>query len=328
MAARRTRVRGSRSSPGDGRTGSATARAAASKPKAAKRSRPAAPTRKKKPSAGSGDSGTAAPSRAGKRSSTKAARNKKAPVGKPAKSGASRRSAPKKTAAKRASAKKAAGRKPATKPKTGAKPAGSGKRPAAKKPAARVPAENQPKVKKPVENKTVARPKGSSKKPASRKAPASRETERPGLAANPGVLVLGDRSPAGATVEEEAAPKQFQRTYRTWLGRLISLRHRLMGETAQLEDEALHEHEVSADHMADAGTDSYEQDFTLSLIQSKSEALRDVDAAIGKIDRGVYGLCEECGILIPKGRLEILPHARFCIECKSRLEQQSTGFWD
>jgi len=125
----------------------------------------------------------------------------------------------------------------------------------------------------------------------------------------------------------KSAPKSFQRGYKMWLRRLLGLRRRLLGESVQLEEEALKSADgtVSLDHMADQGADSYEQEFTLSLVESKSEALHEVDEAIRKIDVGTYGLCEECEALIPRGRLEILPHTPLCIECKSAQEMAS-GF--
>lgn len=95
-----------------------------------------------------------------------------------------------------------------------------------------------------------------------------------------------------------------------------------MHEGARLEEEGLkaQEQEVSVDHMADFGSDSYEQDTTLALIENKSEAVRDVDDAIKRIELKTYGLCEECEQLIPAGRLEVLPHARYCVRCQSTRE--------
>jgi RNA polymerase-binding transcription factor DksA len=118
------------------------------------------------------------------------------------------------------------------------------------------------------------------------------------------------------------APPKFRREYRKWLERLISLRHRLRDDSSRLEEEGLKalEQEVSVDHMADFGSDSYEQDTTLALIENKVEALRDVDDAIRRIEAKTYGLCEECEQLIPSGRLEVLPHARYCVKCQSSRE--------
>ncbi len=101
-----------------------------------------------------------------------------------------------------------------------------------------------------------------------------------------------------------------------------------MGQAGKLEEGVLEsaEQDVRIDHMADYGSESFEMDFNLSLIESKSEALRDVDEAIRRIELGTYGLCEDCEELIPKARLEVLPHTRLCIACKSRQEEEGGGW--
>lgn len=102
----------------------------------------------------------------------------------------------------------------------------------------------------------------------------------------------------------------------------------LMGDMDNLSKEALHRNrqEASGDvssmptHMADLGTDNFEQEFTLNLIQSEQVTLRDIDEALERIDTGTYGLCETCSKSIPTTRLKALPHARLCLECKRREE--------
>jgi RNA polymerase-binding transcription factor DksA len=118
------------------------------------------------------------------------------------------------------------------------------------------------------------------------------------------------------------APPKFRREYRKWLERLLSLRRQLVVEGERLGEEGFKalEQEVSVDHMADFGSDSYEQDTTLALIENKSDALRDVDEAIRRIEAKTYGLCEECEQMVPLGRLEVLPHARYCVKCQTARE--------
>ncbi len=200
---------------------------------------------------------------------------------------------------------KAPASKPAPKPsasKSGTKSAG---KPAAKPAAAPTPVAKAGKAAKPV------KPAASAKGAVSPKGAApAKSAARPSLVA-----------PIAVSPKVEA-PKKFQREYKKWLERLILLRHALLRDGERLEEEGLKalEQEVSVDHMADFGSDSYEQDNTLALIESKSEALRDVDESIRKIEVGSYGLCEECEQLIPSGRLEVLPHARYCVNCQSKRE--------
>jgi DnaK suppressor protein len=58
-----------------------------------------------------------------------------------------------------------------------------------------------------------------------------------------------------------------------------------------------------------------ERDLTLSA-QARA-AVEEIDLAVAKVHAGTYGLCETCGISIPKERLKALPHAALCVKCKS-----------
>jgi DnaK suppressor protein len=111
--------------------------------------------------------------------------------------------------------------------------------------------------------------------------------------------------------------------------RLLALRARLRGDVHQMADAALNKSrsEASGDlssmpiHMADLGTDNFEQEFTLSLMESEGDTLERIEAALERIEEGTYGLCEECGVRIPKTRLNAIPYATLCVKCASQLEQ-------
>ena len=77
-------------------------------------------------------------------------------------------------------------------------------------------------------------------------------------------------------------------------------------------------------HMADVGTDNYEHEFTLGLIENEEEELHEIDAALERLEKGEYGICDECKKAIPKGRLRVIPYTRFCINCK-RNEENGGG---
>jgi len=109
---------------------------------------------------------------------------------------------------------------------------------------------------------------------------------------------------------------------------LETRRQVLLGDVDNLSREALHRNrqEAAGDvssmptHMADLGTDNFEQEFTLNLIQTEQETLGDIEDALVKIDGGTYGQCETCGKAIAKTRLKALPHARLCMACKREEE--------
>src|SRR5205809_4284663 len=74
-------------------------------------------------------------------------------------------------------------------------------------------------------------------------------------------------------------------------------------------------------HMADMGTDNYEQEFTLGLVEKDRNLLREINNALAKIQNGAYGLCEGTGKPITKARLEAQPWARFSIEYARNMER-------
>lgn len=47
----------------------------------------------------------------------------------------------------------------------------------------------------------------------------------------------------------------------------------------------------------------------------------DAEIALKKISRGTYGMCEKCGEIIPLARLELIPEARFCVQCENKLRK-------
>ena len=111
--------------------------------------------------------------------------------------------------------------------------------------------------------------------------------------------------------------------------RLIALRERLRGDVTNLADTALHKrrNEANGDlssmpiHMADLGSDNFEQEFTLSLMESEGGVLEKIEDALERIEDGTYGECEECGAKIPKARLNAIPYATMCVKCASQIEK-------
>jgi DnaK suppressor protein len=111
--------------------------------------------------------------------------------------------------------------------------------------------------------------------------------------------------------------------------RLTMLRARLQGDVTQLADAALKKSRSEANgdlssmpiHMADIGSDNFEQEFTLSLMENEGATLEKIDASLERIDEGTYGTCEECGVKIPKSRLNAIPYAVLCVKCASRQEE-------
>ncbi|MFO0907181.1 MAG: TraR/DksA family transcriptional regulator [Isosphaeraceae bacterium] len=110
---------------------------------------------------------------------------------------------------------------------------------------------------------------------------------------------------------------------------LQTLRARLRGDLDQMTDEALGRNQAEASgnlssvplHMADLGTENYDQEFTLGLIENEQATLEQVQEALDRLDAGTFGKCEECGESIAKQRLQYLPYVKHCVQCARKLEK-------
>ncbi len=118
---------------------------------------------------------------------------------------------------------------------------------------------------------------------------------------------------------------------------LLTLQERLRGDVQHLADGALRRGDGDGDsksptHIAELGTDNYEQDFSLRFVENEQEILDEISLALKKIDTGTFGLCEKCleqgkppaKSVIVKERLKAIPYVRHCIHCA---EQQRTRKW-
>ena len=111
----------------------------------------------------------------------------------------------------------------------------------------------------------------------------------------------------------------------TYRKHLLALRSRVNGDVSHLTDEALRDGSGGASsmplHMADLGTDNFEQEFTLSLLANEEQVLTEITDALERMDQCNYGKCEGCETAIPKARLKELPYIRYCVACARKAEQ-------
>lgn len=78
-------------------------------------------------------------------------------------------------------------------------------------------------------------------------------------------------------------------------------------------------------HMADQGTDNMEREMAFMMASKSGRLVYHIDRALERIKEGTFGQCHVCGKQIKKARLEAVPHARYCIECKSAEEERNAG---
>jgi RNA polymerase-binding transcription factor DksA len=98
-------------------------------------------------------------------------------------------------------------------------------------------------------------------------------------------------------------------------------RAKLKQQLQRLDDaESKYENVGYGNHMADDATGAFDQAVDVALKRKINTTLHGVDRALAKFEDGTYGLCEACGARIERARLEILPHAEYCLDCQSRQE--------
>jgi RNA polymerase-binding transcription factor DksA len=105
--------------------------------------------------------------------------------------------------------------------------------------------------------------------------------------------------------------------------RLTEIRGSFDGLNKESESENLGELSSSDQHMADVGTETFDREKDLSILEQIEAELADVEHALRRLDDGSYGTCEACGKVIDDARLEALPAARFCLDDQSKAEREA-----
>ena len=107
-------------------------------------------------------------------------------------------------------------------------------------------------------------------------------------------------------------------------------RDALLSQIKHLENNSLNksQREASGDlsgysfHMADMGTDNFDREFALALVDSEQKLLYEVNKALQRLREGKFGFCEQCQKLISRKRLQAVPYARLCIKCGEKKEEE------
>jgi len=111
--------------------------------------------------------------------------------------------------------------------------------------------------------------------------------------------------------------KKAKNSKKTEFGKLLkSKRDELLGQLREWRQDVRSER-VADDEVGQASLAQMEHLAFITLEQGQ-KTLAEVEAAIHRMDRGTYGVCESCGEQIPEPRLRALPWARFCLKCAER----------
>ncbi|MBC8310632.1 MAG: TraR/DksA family transcriptional regulator [Phycisphaerales bacterium] len=139
------------------------------------------------------------------------------------------------------------------------------------------------------------------------------------------------RSKAKVTLKDEKKTislktKLTAKELRDYRDRLMKYRAQLLTDLGAIEKEAL---DVNSDishmpiHMADVGSDAYDQDLKLGLAASERKRIRDIEAALVRIKKKTYGICNLTGEIIPRTRLIAKPWAMYTKESAEKIERRS-----
>lgn len=109
---------------------------------------------------------------------------------------------------------------------------------------------------------------------------------------------------------------------------LLARRTDIVGDMASMTKEVLKTGSSQLSHMpihmADVGTDNYEQELTLGFVEADRKILTQINEALVRIEEKTYGVCEDTGKKIRKARLNAKPWAKYCIETAREMERNGT----
>ena len=103
---------------------------------------------------------------------------------------------------------------------------------------------------------------------------------------------------------------------------LMKKRGELVQEIARRSKASTESSAQDIGDILDSVSEERTRELDLILTDREKRKLAQIDDAIDRIEEGTYGLCEECGIKIPKARLKVLPFAIYCVECQEKNERE------
>ena len=109
-------------------------------------------------------------------------------------------------------------------------------------------------------------------------------------------------------------------------GELLAMRDRVLRATQDIAEDDTEDGKLSSaagdQHIADHASEMFDCEVDESLGENADQLVRDIDAALARLDEGTYGTCTRCGQPIPEERLEAVPYAVLCVSCKRDEERR------
>lgn len=181
-----------------------------------------------------------------------------------------------------------------------------------------------------VSNKPVRKPK-----PKKLEMPVSEPLLKSGVKWKP-LIASGPKAPPSTGIPGVAIVREFKADPKAKMNKkeldhyraiLLKKRAELLGDIDNMEDGALRQNSSGSlssmpQHMADQGSDTFEQSMSLSLVDVDRNFIREIDEALKRIMDGTYGVCLHTGRRIPTDRLEQVPWTKYTIEAARELERK------
>jgi len=104
--------------------------------------------------------------------------------------------------------------------------------------------------------------------------------------------------------------------------KLLKMREDILNKAKKLKEDSYSLGTDGIQDMADAASNTYTADILMSISDNDLRLLKDIDNTLDKMEKGTYGICEECEEKISEKRLEANPVARYCITCKRQMEEK------
>lgn len=164
--------------------------------------------------------------------------------------------------------------------------------------------------------------------------PVSEPLLKPGNKWKP-LIPSGPKAPPSSGIPGQISPAEFKPDPKAKLARkdldkyreiLLRKRSELVGDVSNMEEEALRQNSGSLSslpqHMAEQGSDNFDQSLSLDLAQVDRNLIREIDDALRRIEEGTYGVCLRTGRRISAERLAEIPWAKYSIEAAREMERR------
>ncbi len=191
---------------------------------------------------------------------------------------------------------------------------------------------SKPKPKPKAKTKAVSSPTGGAaaagSKPAAQTKSQTKAKGAGGSAGSVGTKKAPTPKPKSKQAKLKPAYPKSSSFVRSQHQKLLELRDSLFDTVQGATRENLRSRSEGNDasafgmHQADAGSEAYDRDFALNMLNQEQDALYEINEAIKRIEGNAYGVCEMSGEAIPRERLEYLPWARYTVQVQSKIEQE------